>query len=280
MSVFRIEKNGNYTVMSNYHLRDKSLPLKAKGLLSVMLSLPEDWDYTLKGLATLSADGLDTARSAVNALEQAGYITRRQTSDAKGRFACNEYHVYEYPPSASPLSGNPITGNPSTEKPLSGKATQLNKERTNKDQQSKDSPSTDSIPSFREKRKRSEGMERDIELYREIIRGNIDYDILLHDLPHDRDRLEELLELITETVCSTKRTIRVSGNDFPAEVVRSRFLKLNAEHIRFVLDCLKENTTKVRNIKQYLLATLFNAPTTIDSYYSALVNHDLYGDKT
>lgn len=106
-----------------------------------------------------------------------------------------------------------------------------------------------------------------------------DYDILLHDLPHDRDRLEELLELITETVCSTKRTIRVSGNDFPAEVIRSRFLKLNAEHIRFVLDCLKENTTKVRNIKQYLLATLFNAPTTIDSYYSALVNHDLYGDK-
>ena len=120
---------------------------------------------------------------------------------------------------------------------------------------------------------------RDMELYREIIRENIEYDILLHDLPHDRDLLEELLELIVETVCATKKTIRVSGNDFPSEVVRSRLLKLNSEHIRFVLDCMKENTTKVRNIKQYLLATLFNAPTTMEHYYTALVNHDLYGDK-
>ena len=78
-------------------------------------------------------------------------------------------------------------------------------------------------------------------------------------------------------MCSTKKYIRVAGSEFPAEVVRSRLLKLNASHIEFVISCLKENTTKVRNIKQYLLTTLYNAPTTIDSYYSALVQHDLYG---
>ena len=282
MAVFRVEKNANYTVMSNYHLRDKTLPLKAKGLLSIMLSLPEEWDYTLKGLATLSADGLDSVRSSVVALENAGYVIRRQTSDHRGRFAGNEYHVFEYPQTAPPLSALPLSGNPTTENPITGKPlpekpTQINKDRTNKDQINTDGSSTDSIPSFREEGNRRDATMRDMELYREIIRENIEYDILLHDLPHDRDLLEELLELIVETVCATKKTIRVSGNDFPSEVVRSRLLKLNSEHIRFVLDCMKENTTKVRNIKQYLLATLFNAPTTMEHYYTALVNHDLYG---
>ena len=93
----------------------------------------------------------------------------------------------------------------------------------------------------------------------------------------DDDMINEMVELIVETVCSTKKYIRVAGSDFPAEVVRSRLMKLNASHIEFVISCLKENTTKVRNIKQYLLTTLYNAPATIDSYYSALVQHDLYG---
>ena len=114
--------------------------------------------------------------------------------------------------------------------------------------------------------------------YRELIKENIDYDILLSDMPYDQDRLEEILELIVETVCSTKKYIRVAGTDYPAEVVRSRLLKLDAGHIQFVFDCLKENTTKIRNIKQYLLTTLYNAPATIGNYYSALVQHDMYGD--
>ena len=126
--------------------------------------------------------------------------------------------------------------------------------------------------------KRKETEYRDMDVYREIIKENICYDYLLSDLPYDHDRLEEILELLVETVCSTKKYIRVAGSDYPAEVVRSRLLKLEMEHIKFVFDCLKENTTKIRNIKQYLLTTLYNAPTTIGSYYSALVQHDLYGD--
>lgn len=125
--------------------------------------------------------------------------------------------------------------------------------------------------------KRKETEYRDMDMYKEIIKENIEYDYLLSELPYDHDRLEEILELIVETVCSTKKYIRVAGADYPAEVVRSRLLKLDMEHIKFVFACLKENTTKIRNIKQYLLTTLYNAPTTIGNYYSALVQHDLYG---
>ena len=77
------------------------------------------------------------------------------------------------------------------------------------------------------------------------------------------------------TLCSTRSRIRVAGNDYPAEVVRSKLLKLNSEHIRFVMDCLKQNTTRIRNIRQYLLTALFNAPSTMNSYYTALVAHDM-----
>ena len=118
---------------------------------------------------------------------------------------------------------------------------------------------------------------RERESYREIILENINYDILTQDEKLDRDRLDELVELMVDTVCSRREMIRVAGDDYPAEVVKSRFLKLNSSHIEYVLDRMRENTTYVRNIKKYLLAALYNAPATIDSYYAALVNHDMYG---
>ena len=92
----------------------------------------------------------------------------------------------------------------------------------------------------------------------------------------DESRVK-LVELVQETVCSTRSRIRVAGNNYPAEVVRSKLLKLNSEHIRFVMDCLKQNTTRIRNIRQYLLTALFNAPSTMSSYYAALVAHDMAG---
>ena len=118
---------------------------------------------------------------------------------------------------------------------------------------------------------------RERESYRELILENIEYDILVQNECMDRDRLDELVELMVDTVCSRRETIRIAGDDYPAEVVKSRFLKLNSSHIEYVLDRMRENTTYVRNIKKYLLAALYNAPATIDSYYASLVNHDLYG---
>lgn len=287
MAVFRVERTRDYTVMSNYHLKNKELSLKAKGLLSQMLSLPESWDYSLSGLSAINRESKDAIRSAVNELEKAGYIRRRQTVDERGKFSGNEYVIYEQPPSLdNPLSENPTTEKPSTEKPSPGNPTQLNKDISNSlKEKNTDISSIHSIPFLSEEptaqaseMKRKDAKLRDMEIYREIIRENICYDALLYDLPYDHDRIGEIVELLVETVCSGKKYIRVAGEDYPTEVVKARLLKLDSEHIKFVFDCLKENTTKIRNIRQYLLATLYNAPTTIGSYFSALVNHDMYGD--
>ena len=277
MAVFRVERTSDYTVMSNYHLRDKRLSLKAKGLLSQMLSLPEDWDYTLAGLCYINRESKDAIRTAIRELEQAGYIRRRQTTDSGGKFAGNEYTIYERPQeplSGEPSSEKPASGNPTTEKPIAENPTKQNIDRQNTDQQS-----TDSIP-FRaaappEPKRTETSLAERMEEYRDLIRDNIQYPLLVAQNPDDADLIDEIVELMTETVCARRKTTRVCGSDFPAEVVKAQLLKLDAEHIRFVLQCLHENTSKIKNIKQYLLATLYNAPLTINSYYSTLIRHDL-----
>lgn len=274
MAVFRVEKTKDFTVMSNYHLRDKNLSLKAKGLLSQMLSLPEEWDYTLAGLACINKESKDAIRSAVNELEQAGYITRRQTTTEGGRFGCNEYLIRERPVLSSPLPENPTTVNPQTAAPMSENPTQLNINSSKTEKEKTDESNTDSFPSEKNMN-RSEVTAEEMRSYREIIAGNISYDLLCREYPHQREQLEEILEILVETICTTRQTVRVAGNSFPAEVVKGRLMKLTAEHIRFVLGCLSRNTTKIRNIRQYLLTTLYNAPTTIDNYYAAMVSHDL-----
>ena len=139
------------------------------------------------------------------------------------------------------------------------------------------SPLEDAAPPSERKRKEATDA---YSVYEEIIKDNIEYDYLIQDRYLDRDRIEEILALILETVCTKRRTIRIAGDDHPAELVKAKFMKLNSEHIRFVLDCMQENTTKIRNIKQYMKAALFNAPSTIGSYYTSLVSHDMYGGHT
>lgn len=124
MAIFRIEKTKDFTVMSNYHLRNTELSLKAKGLLSQILSLPEDWDYTLTGLCHINRESKDAVRTAINELERFGYITRRQTTDEGGKFSSNEYVIYESS-IHTPMLDKPSSGNPTTEKPASENPTQL-----------------------------------------------------------------------------------------------------------------------------------------------------------
>ena len=288
MSVFRVEKNKGYTVMSNHHLRNHALSLKAKGLLSQMLSLPEDWDYTLQGLAQINKESIDAIREAVRELERAGYIKRSRERDERGCLRGTVYTIYEQPHTEptpeEPAQALPASENPTLEKPMLDKPTlenpmQLITKGRNKEKQNTDQSITDSIPfpsGFPESptQKRTETKES-FESCRELILENIDYDVLASDPHVDREQLDEIVDLVQETVCSTRSRIRVAGNDYPAEVVRSKLLKLNSEHIRFVTDCLKQNTTRIRNIRQYLLTVLFNAPSTMNSYYTALVAHDM-----
>ena len=115
------------------------------------------------------------------------------------------------------------------------------------------------------------------EQYRLYFVEQLEYEILKTRHPYDIDILEEILELIVDTVCTNRKMIRIASDDKPAAVVKSRFMKLNSEHISFVLDCLKENTTNVRNMRQYLLAAIYNAPLTIGCYYDSKVRHDMSG---
>ena len=301
MAVFRVERNKGYTVMSNHHLRNKELSLKAKGLLSQMLSLPEDWDYTLKGLSLINREKIDAIREAIKELERAGYIVRSRERDEKGRLRGADYVIFEQPQPPTPdlpTLENPTLDNPTQEKPTLEKPTlenptQLNKELLktnlpNKEKLNTDISSTHSIPFHSlnpspledaaqpPERKRTEATDA-YSVYEEIIKDNIEYEHFIKHTNIDRERLDEIVSLILETVCTKRKTIRIAGDDYPAELVKAKFMKLNSSHIEFVFDCMKENTTKIRNIKQYLKAVLFNAPNTIDSYYTALVNHDMYG---
>ena len=295
MAVFRVERNTGYTVMSNHHLRNKELSLKAKGLLSQMLSLPEDWDYTLAGLSYINRESIDAIRTAVWELEKAGYITRRQGRDEKGKMTAIEYTIYEQPQPPEldcPVLENPTADNPTTENPTSENPTQLNKDRSRtnlskKEKSITDLSNTDSFPILSPdpspcgaapERKGTEAFKQSaVDIYREIIMENIEYDTLTQNPKMDKERLDEIVDLMLETVCSARKTLRIAGDDYPAEVVKSRFLKIDSSHIEYVLERMRENTTYVRNIKKYLLAALYNAPVTMDSYYTSLVSHDLYG---
>jgi hypothetical protein len=131
MSVFRINKTANYTVMSNHHFKEKGMSLKAKGLLSLMLSLPDDWDYSISGLATLSKDGKDSIMSALAELEKFGYLTRKRLTNEKGQFAGVEYNIYEIPQPKEPITEKPNEDNENAENPNEEKPRQLNTNSTN-----------------------------------------------------------------------------------------------------------------------------------------------------
>ena len=234
MAVFRIEKNRDYTVMSNHHLRNAGLSLKSKGLLSMMLSLPEDWNYTTRGLAKICKEGTDSIGSALKELERAGYIVRNRLRDSKGKIVDVEYVIYEtpHPPDTGqpcedePDTACPDTENPDMDNPCLENRPQLNKEKRNPEEQNTDSLSTEGSNPIQSSPQPPAGVSR-------------------------------------------------AGRDWMRE--RESYRELILENIEYVLDRMRENTTYVRNIKKYLLAALYNAPATIDSYYASLVNHDLYG---
>ena len=301
--VFRVVKTKNYTMMSNQHLKDNRLTLKAKGLMSVMLSLPENWDYTLRGLSAISKEGVDAISEAVKELERSGYVIRNRKRDERGRLSGTEYLIYEdchmnsQPAQDAPKPEKPKRENPRLENPVQEKPVQENPKQEKPEQENPAQLNTDPLKTKKSKTDISrtyqsiypaepeaagcpdglDGMDRIglAEAYREIIKENIEYNFLVQQ--YGRERMDEAVELMLEVILSKRPYIRIAGDDFPREVVKGRFLKINSSHLEYVFDCIDRNTTKVGNIKAYLLAALYNAPATMDSYYRAEVNHDLYG---
>ena len=273
-----------YTVMSNHHLQDKRLSLKAKGLLSYMLSLPDDWDYSLKGLTVGCKDGLDSVRTAVLELEEHGYVRRQKVRNAKGQIIDYDYQVYESlvedapavpgkeggpsNPSASksPKSrmkpcSSPFLDFPNLAEPNLEKATQQNTNKQNTKRQSTNlSGQTDESADF-------DQMEAQV---REEFRERLEIDTLAQR--YDPDKLEELLDNIVEMYCCPRQTQYVGKQPQTTKAIRLRLDKLTSQHVEYIFDVMSNTTQPIKNIMAYLRTTILNAPTTMEHYYQAQGN--------
>ena len=276
MAVYRVNKNRGYTVMANYHLRDKTLSLKAVGLLSKMLSFNDGWQFSTKGLSAICKEGPDAVLAALRELEDHGYLIRHRQRGAKGRMSNTVFEIYEQPQPVSPHRENPDVDNPDMdnphmENPHGENPAQLNTNQVINNQRNNSLNKYQSI--------NLDGMDRmdEREQYRELIRDNLEIDIRSQDRHYDLDRVNEIVEIMLDAVCSTRPTIRINGEDMPQPVVKSRFLKLDSGHIDYVLQAMNDCPSDIRNIRAYLLTALYNASLTIDNYYSARVNYDFHG---
>lgn len=281
MAVYRVKKNRGYTVMSNYHLHDKRLSLKAVGLLSKMLSFNDGWNFSTKGLSYICKEGPDAILSALRELEEVGYLVRQRSRDSMGRMSTTVFEIYEQPQQKNPDVENPHMdypdmGSPHLEKPHGENPAQIN---TNKvvtkeaitnpiNYQSINLDDSDGIDRMDERTQ-----------YAEILRDNLEIDILAQDSRYDLERVNEMLDIMLDAICSTSPTIRINGEDMPQQVVKSRFLKLNSSHIDYVLQAMNDCPSNIRNIRAYLLTALYNSVATMDNYYAAMVNHDLNEDR-
>lgn len=294
MAVFRVERTRDYTVMSNHHLKDTGLTLKSKGLLSMMLSLPDEWNYTTRGLAAICKEGVDAIGAALRELEQAGYIERHQLRGAGGRICDTEYIIYEQPRprpdapppedasdtpppgTASPDTENPYLDGPDMDAPYLENPAQLNTKKSNTQKSNTNLSRTHSfVPSAPGAQGGTEGM-KDILAEREKIKEQIEYEYIC--TPHNREQVDEFVELMLEVALARSPTIKIGREaEYPTAFVQERFSRLTSSHIEKVLDGIKENTTRVWNTRAYLLAALFNAPASTDNHYTMLVNHDFHG---
>ena len=287
-TVFRVFKTEKFSVISNYHLFDKRLTHKATNLLTTMLALSPVWDYTLEGLASLKKDGIDGVRSGIRELEKLGYLTRRQLRNEKGQLAHNEYLVYETPelnPNFAkseencqelPSLENPITdkkiNSPSLENPSTENPTQLNTKLLNTkyiNQSYQDNNNININNTYR-----CDEMDSIDKIDRKEIKAELkkqlSYEKLIsrNETDQKQKQINSIINILADVMSSRSQSIRIAGGNKPLEEVIQRFRQLTDKHIAYVLECLNKNADKPRNIRAYLLTSLFNAPSTIDCYYA------------
>ncbi len=274
MAVFRVERTRDYTVICNHHLKDMNLSLKAKGLLSIMLSLPDTWNYTTRGLAAICKEGVDAIRSGIQELEKAGYIIRRQLRGANGRITDTEYIIYEKPQppeppapdadepdmpppdTASPHTENPDVAGPDMDAPHMENPAQLNINQVSTD------GSKTNLSCLTEGQVRARRAE---------IQAQIEYDTIR--TVENQGQIDEFVEIMLEVSLAESPTIHVGQErEYPTAFVRERFAQLNSSHIERILDAILENSRRVRNTKAYLLAALFDAPASKENHYTMQVN--------
>ena len=250
MSVFRVERTHDYTVMSNHHLKNRALSLKAKGLLSLMLSLPDDWDYTLQGLAHISLEKVDAIRKAITELENEGYITRTRERDEQGRLRGTEYIIREQPISEKPTLEkptleNPILGKPTLDKPTQAKPTLENPTQLNKKIYNKNKSSMyEEIPQSNQSK---EGTETELT---EILQNC--------ELKSFENKTAQMLESAVR-VLYYKQSIKLSGAVLPQTEIRNLLRRVNRDTLIDTVEVLRHNENEVQNPQGYLCSVILNA---------------------
>ena len=248
MSVFRVERTHDYTVMSNHHLKNRALSLKAKGLLSLMLSLPDDWDYTLQGLAHISLEKVDAIRKAITELENEGYITRTRERDEQGRLRGTEYIIREQPISEKPTLEkptleNPILGKPTLDKPMQAKPTLENPTQLNKKIYNKNKSSMyEEIPQSNQSKEETE--------LTEILQNC--------ELKSFESKTAQMLESAVR-VLYYKQSIKLSGAVLPQSEIRNLLRRVNRDTLIDAVEVLRHNENEVQNPQGYLYSVILNA---------------------
>lgn len=264
-ATFKVELIRDFTVMSNHHLRNKNLSLKAKGLHSLMLSLPESWDYTINGLVTLSKDGRDSVISALKELEKEGYLIRRRNRNEKGQVTDTEYIIFQQPVTDFPTQDKPIQEKPTQENPLQSNTNISNTNFIN-------NPSINL--STENDCQCGKPMENYVENYEEAIKDRIHYLDLCER--YGESPINNIVSVMNDVYVATD-DIRIGKWKIPCETVKAVYNKIDYDCVIYIMDSLSEASKKrkIRNMKKYLMTTLYNAPMTMDIHYRTEVNYDL-----
>ena len=276
--IARAEHRKNYTKVDNGYLKDKQLTLSAKGLLTVILSLPNTWSFSFRGLVAICKEGRTAVNTALKELEVAGYVTRCMARDESGKFNGYEYTINEIAKLSSPE--NPSPENPSPENP-------------NTDVPTTALPSAADVPlvinnfASTQHHTNQEIITKEEILHpinpgvglsdgaceRRKIQERIEYDLLCTEYP--TMQVDELVELMVEIALCRKDTIHLSlEREYPTAYVQARFKMLTRDHVALALDNIEQTTAEIHNVKHYLLSVLFDVTATMDNHYTMRVNHD------
>lgn len=272
---FKVEINRDFTIMPNHHLRNRKLSLKAKGLHSLMISLPENWDYTINGLVTLSKDGRDAVIAALKELEKEGYLIRRRQRNSKGQVTGTEYIIFQQPITDFPIQGNPIQEKPMQENPLQSNTNLLNTNCIN----NLSINQSDMMDRTNEKGKDcgkvcGKPVENYVENYEELIKERLHYTELCDK--YDEATINNIVEVMNDVYVTNGERL-IGKWKIPCETVRAMYDKIDYDCIIYVMESLSEvsKKRKIRNMKKYLMTTLYNAPQTMNIHYHTDVNYDL-----
>lgn len=275
MAILKNKTQGNYTIVSNGILKNQSLSLKDRGLIITLLSLPDNWAFTINGLSKIIPDGKDSIKNSLKHLEELGYVSKTQSRGEFGKYGNIVIEVHETP--ILPIVENPLTDNPLTGKPVPENLSQYNNNKYNTNKSiihqsihpSINNQNVDGLVDMDES-------ENYIYL-KNLIKKNIEYDILsdqFKDLT-DKDILDQIVDLITEICSFAKKDILINGNHIPSALVKTKFLKLDSSNIQYVMEELKKGTSKIKNPHSYLISMLYNAQNTQNVHYQSAVNSDM-----